>query len=204
MAGAAQDRLGGFRLLVAMAAGVALGALGLAALGGFDVDGVRMSVRFTARTSLLLFLSAFTAAALHRLWPSPLTAWQRRNRRYLGLSFAASHGLHGLALIVFALMAPAEFRAATSLASFVFGGIGYAFIAAMAATSFDRSAAAIGPLAWRGLHTIGAWYIFAQFLVSFGMRVPGMPSYLVFIALLTAALAIRLIAPRAQKVARPG
>ena len=35
----------------------------------FEVEGVRMVVRFTARTSLLFFCLAFSAAALARLWP---------------------------------------------------------------------------------------------------------------------------------------
>ncbi len=41
-------------------------------------------------------------------------------------------------------MDPAGYAAATSIASYIFGGIGYAFIIAMTATSFDRTAAAIG------------------------------------------------------------
>ena len=49
-------------------------------------------------------------------------------------------------------MDPAGYAAATSIASYIFGGIGYAFIVAMAATSFDRTAAAIGPRAWRPPH----------------------------------------------------
>ena len=40
-------------------------------------------------------------------------------------------------------------------------GIGYAFIIAMAATSFDRSAAAIGPRAWRILQYFGATAVIA-------------------------------------------
>ncbi len=61
---------------------------------GFEVDGVRMVIRFTARTSLVLFCLAFSAAALARLWPNASTRWLRRNRRYLGVSFAASHAIH--------------------------------------------------------------------------------------------------------------
>ena len=104
----------------------------------FEVDGVRMVIRFTARTSLLFFCLAFSAAALARLWPNAWTRWQRRNRRYLGVTFAASHGIHAIAIAAFAMMDPAGYAAATSLASYIFGGIGYAVIIAMTATSFDR------------------------------------------------------------------
>src|SRR5580704_9556509 len=75
---------------------------GIAGMRGFEVEGVRMVVRFTARTSLLFFCLAFGAAALARLWPNGWTRWLRRNRRYLGVTFAASHGLHAIAIVLFA------------------------------------------------------------------------------------------------------
>jgi methionine sulfoxide reductase heme-binding subunit len=102
-------------------------------------------IRFTARASLLLFCLAFSAGALARLRPNAWTRWQRRNRRYLGVSFAASHAIHAVAIVCFALVSPPLFRENTSIASFIFGGIGYTAIIAMTATSFDRTAAALGP-----------------------------------------------------------
>ena len=110
----------------------------IAGMRHFEVEGVRMAIRFTARTSLLFFCLAFSAAALARLWPNAFTRWQRRNRRQLGVTFAASHALHAAAIFAFAKMDPAAYAAATSLASYIFGGIGYAFILAMTATSFDE------------------------------------------------------------------
>ena len=91
-------------------------------------------------------------------------------------------------------MDPTGFAAATSPASYIFGGIGYAFIIAMTATSFDRTAAAIGPRAWRMLHLWGGYYLLLQFTVSFGKRIPEMPLYGVFLVPLLAVLALRLIA----------
>jgi len=151
-------------------------------------------IRFTARTSLLFFCLAFSAAALARLYPNAWTRWQRRNRRALGVTFAASHGLHAIAIGLFAAMDPAGFAAATSPASYIFGGIGYAFIIAMTVTSFDRTAAAIGPRVWRMLHLSGGYYLLLQFTVSFGKRIPDMPLYGVFLVPLLAVLALRLIA----------
>jgi len=175
----------------------------IAGMRGFEVEGARMVVRFTARSSLLLFCLAFSAAALARLWPSGWTRWLRRNRRQLGLSFAASHALHATAIIAFAMMDPAAFASVTNLASYVFGGIGYAIIIAMAATSFDRSAAAIGPRAWRALHLWGGYFLWAQFMVSFGKRIPAMPLYSLFLIPLLAVLALRLIAMAGARSGRP-
>jgi hypothetical protein len=103
-----------------------------------------------------------------------------------------SHGIHAVAIIGFAVMAPLDYAAATTPASYIFGGIGYAFIIAMAATSFDRTAAAIGPRAWRILHTTGVYYLWFQFMVSFGMRIPQMPNYAWFLMPLIVVMAMRI------------
>jgi DMSO/TMAO reductase YedYZ heme-binding membrane subunit len=176
---------------------------GIAGMRGFEVEGVRMVIRFTARTSLLFFCLAFGAAALARLWPNGWTRWLRRNRRQLGVTFATSHALHAIAIVAFADMDPAGFATATSPASFVFGGIGYAIIIAMTATSFDRTAAAIGPRAWRILHLAGGYYLWAQFMISFGKRIPAMPLYSLFLIPLFAVLALRLIAMAQARTGRP-
>jgi DMSO/TMAO reductase YedYZ heme-binding membrane subunit len=197
----------GWRLFAVLTLVLAGLSIWIAGMRQFEVEGVRMVIRFTARTSLLLFCLAFGAAALARLWPNAWTRWQRRNRRYLGVSFAASHGLHAIAIACFAVMSPALFAQATSPASYIFGGIGYAFIVAMTATSFDRTAAAIGPRAWRILHLAGGYYLWFQFMVSFGKRIPAMPSYALFLVPLLAVMALRLIAmavARTPRTARAG
>ena len=188
------DWFEGWRLFTLLALILTGLCAGIAGMRGFEVEGVRMVIRFTARSSLLLFCLAFSAAALARLWPNGWTRWLRRNRRQLGLTFAASHALHAGAIFAFAQMDPAGFAAATNLASYIFGGIGYAIIIAMAATSFDWSAAALGPRAWRALHLWGGYYLWAQFMISFGKRIPAMPLYSLFLIPLFAVLALRLIA----------
>lgn len=200
-----QNWLEGWRLLAALALSLVVLSLWIASMRQFEVEGVRMVIRFTARSSLLLFCLAFSAAALARLWSNGWTRWQRRNRRYLGLSFATSHAIHAIAIIAFANMDPAGFAEATSPASYIFGGIGYACIIAMSTTSFDRAAALIGPHAFRALHLVGGYYLWFQFMVSFGKRVPAMPLYAAFLIPLLIVMALRIIAmarhPRGQTVA---
>lgn len=189
-----QGWLEGGRLLAALTLSLVVLSLWIASMRQFEVEGVRMVIRFTARSSLLLFCLAFSAAALARLWPNAWTRWQHRNRRYLGLSFAISHAIHAVAIIVFAQLDPAGFAEATSPASYIFGGIGYAFIIAMSATSFDRAVALIGPRAWSMLHLAGGYYLWLQFMVSFGKRVPAMPLYAAFLVPLLIVMALRMIA----------
>src|SRR6476619_8232272 len=110
---ARQNWFDGWRLFALLALTLLVLSIWIAGMRGFEVDGVRMVIRFTARSSLLLFCLAFSAAALARLWPNAWTRWQRRNRRYLGLSFAASHAIHAGAIVAFAKMDPAGFVEAT-------------------------------------------------------------------------------------------
>jgi sulfoxide reductase heme-binding subunit YedZ len=196
---ARQNWFEGWRLFAVLALTLLALSVWIAGMRQFEVEGVRMVIRFTARSSLLLFCMAFAAAALARLWPNAWTRWQRRNRRYLGVTFAASHGIHAVAILAFALMDPAGFAAATSLASYIFGGIGYAAIIAMTATSFDRTAKALGAQAWRRLHLIGGYYLLFQFMVSFGKRIPDMPLYTLFLLPLVAVFALRMISMAAAR-----
>ncbi|UVO31278.1 hypothetical protein [Bradyrhizobium arachidis] len=193
----------GWRLLAALILTLLVLTFWIATMRQFEVEGVRMVIRFTARSSLALFCLAFSAAALARLWPTAWTHWQRRNRRYLGLAFAASHAIHAVAIVAFANIDPAGFAAATSAASYIFGGLGYAFIIAMAATSFDRTAQMLGPRAWQTLHLTGGYYLLFQFTVSFGKRVLDMPLYALFLIPLLTVFALRMIAmaPRGRPVA---
>ena len=170
------------------------GALAIVAAHGGSVDGVRLVIRTTAHTSLLLFALAFTASATVKLWPGTFTRWQRANRRQLGVSFAASHLTHAAALIALASLDRPLFMSLTNPVSLATGGLAYVFIIAMAATSFDRAAAMVGPRAWRLLHTAGAWYIWISFAVAYGKRLPLSTFYWPFFAVVLAMLAIRLAA----------
>jgi len=161
---------------------------------GWDIEGIRLVIRATARTSLLLFVLAFTASALVELAPGGITRWQRRNRRYLGVSFAASHFIHLAAILALAALDRELFWKLTNLTTIVLAGTAYLLIAAMTVTSFDRTAAWFGPRSWRRLHLIGGWYIWISFAVAIGKRVPLDRFYWPMAALVLAAAAVRLLA----------
>jgi sulfoxide reductase heme-binding subunit YedZ len=157
------------------------------------------AVRLTARTSVALFLAAFTASALFRFWPNAWTRWQRQNRRYLGVSFAVSHGVHLAAIFWLKHVQPVEFARDVNAITWVGGGLAYVFIAAMTATSFDRTAQMIGPRAWAILHTVGSYYIWLIFANSYIGRALAMPEYIPAAAIVVLALGLRM----AARVARP-
>jgi sulfoxide reductase heme-binding subunit YedZ len=157
------------------------------------VSALHAIIRVTARFSIAFFLLAFTAAALWRFWPNAWTRWQRQNRRYLGVSFAVSHSIHLLAILTLLQLAPAEFTD-VPMATWIFGGFAYVFIAAMTLTSFDRTAQMIGARAWTILHTTGSYYIWLIFANSFISRAVVMPEYIPIAVLLIVALGLRLAA----------
>lgn len=157
-------------------------------------DGLRGIIRLTARSSFALFLLAFLAAPLAALWPSPVFAALGRLRRWLGLSFALSHAVHGLAIVALAQHAPALFWTLTTPGSVVSGGIAYGFILLMTATSWDGAARWRGGAPWRLLHRVGVWFLWISFTVAFGKRVPVDPLYTLPLVLLAFGGAVRLAA----------
>ena len=184
------------------ALGIGVLVAALLAVAGTGETGLRLVIRATARTSIVLFTLAFVASSLARTWPSPGSTWLIANRRYLGVSFAVSHLVHLLAILQLTGWSVRGFVAEAGVVLGVLGGLGYLFIAAMTATSFDRSAAWLGARRWQRLHTAGVYYLWGVFFVSFAPRAPAAPLlYGPFALALLAALALRLRARRAGAAA---
>lgn len=148
---------------------VAMTAL-LFAVNGTGEEGARALVRATARTSLALFLTTFVASSLQRLRHNDFTAWLLRNRRYVGLSFAVSHGIHLAAIVMLARGWPDSFWTNTNGVTVYGGGLGFVFAGLMAATSSNAAVRWMGQRRWKRLHAVGAWYLFVIFLVSYAAR----------------------------------
>lgn len=166
------------------------------------VTGIRGIICATARSSFALFSLAFTASAAYYFWPNAWTRWQLRNRRYLGVSFALSHGVHLLAILALGRIAPAELAAEANAVSWIFGGIVYVFIALMTATSFDSTAHLISRRAWSILHTVGAYYIWLIFANSYLSRAVVMPGYIPVVAVAIFILGLRVAARGSRWKAR--
>jgi methionine sulfoxide reductase heme-binding subunit len=179
--------LQGWRLLwgTAIVSTVMLGLIWQ--IDGLTEASVRIAVRGTARFSCLLFLLAFVAAPLHRLWATNFSRWLLQNRRFLGLSMAVSHLYHGVALVGLHLVTQGQHPQILPLAV-----LGYVFLTAMAATSFQPTAKAIGRRAWRILHTAGMHYFWLAFALEYVFRAFQNWIYFVLALLVLAGMAIRL------------
>ncbi|AFY96556.1 Ferric reductase like transmembrane component [Chamaesiphon minutus] len=182
---------------IVMTVTIALGVAVVAILSsmGLTETSTLILVRLTARSSCLLFLLAFIAAPLRRLWQSPLSLWMVQNRRFLGLSMAVSHTYHAIAFSTLQLAIRQQAFSANPLAI-----LGYAFLLAMTITSFSATAKVIGRRAWRVLHTAGMYYFWLIFAVEFGRRARLEWGYLFLTLLVSIAMLVRIFGTRRTQV----
>jgi sulfoxide reductase heme-binding subunit YedZ len=181
----------GWKLTIVISAGLLVMFALQLAYYGIDEDGLRVVVRATARTSVLLFAMAFGASSSRTFWRSDITKWMLANRRYIGVSYAVSHFIHATALVALYPTSVA-FREELSVVTLAGGGLAYAFTLAMAVTSNDAAVAALGRSRWRLLHTIGGWYIWAIFAQSYIGRAVTLPEYIPAAAFIFGVAGIRL------------
>lgn len=164
---------------------------GTLALHGTAAIGWRAVTRATAQVAFPLFLAAFLASSIARLWPGTFSRGLVARRRALGLAFATAQIVHGLAILVFATRESGVLRLDVE---FVGGALGFGFVLAMAATSNDAAQRALGASAWRALHRSGQLTLFVIYAVTYAGRFAGNPNYAPGVLLLALALGIRLAA----------
>jgi DMSO/TMAO reductase YedYZ heme-binding membrane subunit len=178
-----------------------LAAVVLATRGAGE-EGLLALNRGLVRVGFPLFALAFSASSLHALWPGTATRWLLARRRALGLGFALAHFAHGAAIV--ALFAASD-RPLVPDATLVGGGIGFAFVALMAATSNDAAQRRLGARRWRCLHATGAWVVWSIFAFTYLGRVaeqgaaflPGLGVCIAALGL-RAAAALRRRSPRVR------
>ena len=132
---------------------------------GINEPSFRIAIRFTARSSCILFLLAFVASSLRHIAPGSVNNWLLQNRRYLGISMAISHAFHAIAIAGVAILTSENMVRDNHLAS-----LGYVFIILMTITSFKRPADILGKRNWRILHAVGMYYLWLSFIVAFAER----------------------------------
>ena len=159
-------KAGGVRFVATV---VALDLLLLAVLRtslDVDLEALAVSARWTARYAVVWFLGAFTASALVRRWPGPVTRWILERRRWIGVSFAITLYVHLGVLVEMAWRWPDEFLGAIPIPSLVVGGTTYAFVLAQALTSNDAAVRWLGAARWRRLHLIGSHLVWLALLLG--------------------------------------
>lgn len=155
-------------------------------INGINEASFRIAIRFTARSSCILFLLAFCAGSLRRLKSISLTNWLLSNRRYLGLSMAISHGFHAVAIAGVVILTSENMVRDNFDAN-----LGYVFIILMTITSFKSPAALLGRRNWKILHTVGMYYLWLSFAVAFTTRLN--QSWLIYLPFSTALVLVIIL-----------
>jgi len=174
-------------------AGMALAAY--FAASGFDPQWRRWGRQYVIvgiLTSAVPFLLVFTASSLHRLLRAAVTGWLMANRRYLGLSVAASHFWHLLAIIAFVRWYGSSGDPIPTVIV-VFGSGGFVLLGLMAATSTDAAQRGLGRI-WGWLHTFGAYVLWIDFIVTYSGTATIAPFHAVMTLAFAAAWMLRVVA----------
>jgi DMSO/TMAO reductase YedYZ heme-binding membrane subunit len=166
---------------------IACGVLALGVRGDLGREGFVVASRFTARWSFTWFMVAFSASSLALLWPTRLSDFLLRERRGLGLGFAAAHLVHA----GFFLTAIQAFGLEVDPFTVVGSGIGYLFVLGLAFTSNDGARRRIGLVAWRRFHRFGVGYLALIFGFTYWSRIPTRP-WVAFIGLAALAMGLSL------------
>ena len=159
---------------------------------GLEATAARV-VRWTARTSLILFALAYVARPAQQLWRNAITKQLLVERKWLGNGFAVSHLAHLGAIITLASpdfgaflrnQPPTNIVAATT----------FVLIFAMAITSIDAVKKRMSARAWKRLHRTGMHFAWISFAGTYAKRAADEPRYLVLTAIVLGLGAIRLAA----------
>ena len=186
-------KLQGWRITTLVTFLIVVGLMVNFGLAGWEAPAITDAIDATGRVSLILFSIAFTASSVDSLWPSSLSRWMLRNRRWIGLSFASSHFIHLGLIISMTVFFPDPFVREQSMAQWVFGGLAYGFVLLMALTSNDQAQHWMGMKNWKRLHFVGSHWIWTLFLLTYVKHVKEGPLwfYLPFLVFTLALIPIR-------------
>lgn len=183
--------------LVAALTFAAIGA-GLVVTGVSSPEATVSMIRLSVQLASPWIFLAFAARPLVQLYPGSFSRWLLRNRRYIGLSFAAGFAWQAVFIAVLLALHPDYYwQVLHNTADLVLRMLSYLLLFAMTITSFYPVRRAMRPRSWRVLHLVGIWYFWAAIWVSYaGVLLSGDTRIVAIVYVLAglAALTVRLAA----------
>lgn len=183
----------GQRLLAAIAAAIAAMCAVLVLAYGAGAEGAHACVRWTARTSLVLFALAYVSRPLVQLRPTRTARDVLSYRKWLGLGFATSHGFHLAGIVAIAWPDPGGFLRAQD-PTIAIAGATFLALGAMAVTSHERVRKAMQPKTWKRLHRTGMHLAWLSFTGTYAAAIGASPVYIAPTVVLAAIAGIRIAA----------
>jgi len=155
------DLMNGWRLFAIVAVSMTLVVVASALRTDLSGPlGISSLLQLSVRLSVPWLYLAFAASSLHILLSNELSRWMLRNRRILGLCFAAGMGWQ-LTFILWMVLGhwgyyQGEVYSLVDLSTQI---PGYLFLIAMTATSFRPVRRKLRPEHWRLLHKTGVYFL---------------------------------------------
>jgi DMSO/TMAO reductase YedYZ heme-binding membrane subunit len=120
--------------------------------------GVSSMIQLSVRCAIPSLYLAFAASSIRALSGGPLSLWLLRNRKFLGLCFAAAMAWQAL-FIVWLVTVHRDYYMENVyvLRDVIEGIISYLFLIAMTLTSFQFGRKRLKPKHWKHLHKIGIY-----------------------------------------------
>jgi hypothetical protein len=125
-----------------------------------SAEGVSSMIQLSVRCAVPWLFLAFAASSLQVVFPGSFSRWLLRNRKIIGLCFAAAMAWQ-LTFILWLVGIHTEYYVndVYVLSDVVEGVVGYAFLIAMVLTSFKFGRSLLSPRQWKLLHTSGIYWL---------------------------------------------
>ncbi len=127
-----------------------------------SAETVSSMIQLSVRCAVPWLYLAFVASSARVLFSGPLSLWLLRNRKIMGLCFAAAMGWQ-LLFIVWLVSVHRDYYIAEVyvLRDVIEGVLGYLFLMAMTLTSFRFGRKHLKPKQWKLLHKSGMYFLWA-------------------------------------------
>jgi len=153
--------------LIAVLTFAAIG-LGYWAIGVSTPEAAVNMIRLSVQLASPWVFLAFVATPMTQLFPGKLSNWLLRNRRYLGLSFAAGFGWQAVFIAVLLTLHNAYYwEELHNDLDLLLRMASYVFLFVLTVTSFFPVRRKMRPEHWRWLHLVGIWYFWAAIWASY-------------------------------------
>ena len=125
-------------------------------------EDVTRMITWSVRWAVPFIFLIVAAPALPRLFPGEFPRWLLRNRRYVGLVFAAAMAWQGVFIFILSTQHSGFYYADVYLLrDELEGSSGYLLLAAMVITSFRIGRRPLSLMQWKALHRSGMYFLWA-------------------------------------------
>jgi hypothetical protein len=125
-----------------------------------SVEAVSSMIQLSVRCAVPWLFVAFAASSLQVVFPGTFSRWLLRNRKIIGLCFAAAMAWQLFFILwMFVIHTEHYVTEVYVLSDLVEGVVGYAFLFAMVLTSFKFGRSRLTPQQWKILHTGGIYWL---------------------------------------------